>query len=147
MIEIAKSWLRTPYHDGARIKGAGVDCATLIAEVFAEAGVIPHVEIEPYSAQWHMHRDEEKYLGYVTAYAREIEGPPNPADVVMFRFGRLFSHGAIVIAWPTIIHSRIGHGCEYADAEKNAWLARVGEGYEKPAPPRPRRFFSFWNNP
>src|SRR5437660_5143962 len=37
----AETWLRTPYHHMARVKGAGADCLTLLAEVYEKAGVIP----------------------------------------------------------------------------------------------------------
>lgn len=147
VIAAARSWLGTPFHDLGRVKGVGVDCAMYLAECFAEAGVVARVEVEPYSPQWHMHRSEERYISYVEQHAREIEGPPQPADVVLFRFGRAFAHGAIVVEWPLIIHARTGQGVQYEDAERSAWLARVGEGYENPAPPRPRKFFSFWAAP
>ena len=29
----AETWLRTPYHHMGRIKGGGIDCPTLLAEV------------------------------------------------------------------------------------------------------------------
>ena len=31
-VAIARSWIRTPYVMGGRIKGAGCDCATLLSE-------------------------------------------------------------------------------------------------------------------
>lgn len=147
VVEVAREWLGTPYHDCARLKGVGADCATLIAEVFAEAGTMPPVEIAPYSPQWHLHQGEEQYLNRLLEYAHEIEGPPLPADIVMFRFGRLYSHGAIVVAWPVIIHARAGRGCELEDADRCQWLARIGEGQDNPAPPRPRKFLSLWGKP
>jgi cell wall-associated NlpC family hydrolase len=30
---------------------------------------------------------------------------PQPGDVALFRFGRCFSHGAIVVDWPVVIHA------------------------------------------
>ena len=30
---------------------------------------------------------------------------PGPGDVAVFRFGRTFSHGAIVTDWPRLIHA------------------------------------------
>ena len=43
-------------------------------------------------------------------------GPPQPADFVVFKFGRAFSHGAIVVNWPAIIHSYIPRGVMLGDA-------------------------------
>jgi cell wall-associated NlpC family hydrolase len=61
----ARAWLRTPYHHMGRVKGAGVDCATLLAEIYARAGVVPAVAIPFYPPDWHLHRDAERYLGFV----------------------------------------------------------------------------------
>ena len=35
----AASWIGTPFHHAARVKGAGVDCLMLLAEVYERAGV------------------------------------------------------------------------------------------------------------
>jgi cell wall-associated NlpC family hydrolase len=101
----ALSWLSTPYHHQARIKGAGVDCAQMPADVFEKAGLIPHIEPE-YSPQWMLHRDEEKYLEWVRPFAREItRAELLPGDLVMWKFGRTYSHSAIVIEAPIVIHA------------------------------------------
>ena len=40
VVRVARSFIGTPYHHMGRVKGAGVDCATLLAEVYYEAGVL-----------------------------------------------------------------------------------------------------------
>jgi cell wall-associated NlpC family hydrolase len=124
VIAEALSWLGTPYHHMGRVKGAGADCLTLLAEVYEAAGVVPHIEPEHYPPDWHMHRDVERYVEGVLAYAREVAGPPRPGDVAVFRFGRAFSHGAIVLAWPRLIHSFVRTGVVYGDAEKGPLRGR-----------------------
>lgn len=114
----AETWLGTPFHHEARVKRAGVDCLMFLAEVYERAGVIGHVTVPHYVPDWHMHRNAEKYLDGLATYAREIEGPPQPADVAMFKFGRTFSHGAIVVEWPIIIHSYWHVGVIRFDATK-----------------------------
>ena len=104
----ARSWLGTPYHHNQRVKGAGVDCANLPAAVYAAAGVIPEIAAEDYSPQWHLHRDQERYLGRVLDHAVEFAGPPGPGDFVLWKVGRCYAHGAIVIEWPVIIHAAAG---------------------------------------
>src|SRR5438309_8526646 len=101
---IARSWLGTPYHHMGRVKGAGVDCAMFPLEVYREAGLIKSIEIPYYPQQWMLHRSEEIYLGVVQRHAREIEQPA-PGDFVLYHFGRCWSHGAIVLDWPLIIHA------------------------------------------
>jgi cell wall-associated NlpC family hydrolase len=94
------SWIGTPYRTAQRVKGplGGVDCLTFVVEVFERAGIIPRYKVPFYPQDWHLHRDDERYLAGILEYAREIAGPPQPGDVVLFRFGRCFAHGGIVTA-------------------------------------------------
>jgi len=66
----AESWIGTPFHHAARVKGAGVDCLMLLAEVFERAGVTGHIEPQFYVPDWHMHRDAERYMEGLLGYAR-----------------------------------------------------------------------------
>jgi cell wall-associated NlpC family hydrolase len=93
----AQAWLGTPFHHQGRVKGSGVDCAMLLAEVYQRCGLVPYVDPGYYPPDWHLHRDAERYLEKLMPYARELAGAPAPGDVAVFQFGRTFSHGAIVI--------------------------------------------------
>jgi cell wall-associated NlpC family hydrolase len=123
------SWLRTPYHHMGAVKGAGVDCAMLLVRVFQDAGLVPQFDPRPYDMTWHLHRSEERYLGFIVQHADEVYRP-EPGDIVVYKFGRAYAHGAIVIAWPEIIHAHMSAGnVELADGEKG-WLFG-----------RPRRYY------
>lgn len=109
VIAEALTWLNTPYHHMGRIKDAGCDCATFLCEVYERAGVIGHIDLDYYPIDWHLHRDDERYLTQLLGYAHEITSP-EPGDVAMYRYGRAAAHGAIYIDAETIIHSYIGRG-------------------------------------
>ena len=111
----AESWHRTPYHDCQRLKGAGVDCAQYPAAVYHGVGLIAEVPLFHYSPQWHINQREELYLQVVRSYATEISGPPLPGDFVIYKVGHCHAHGAIVIAWPRIIHAVKGRGVVFGD--------------------------------
>lgn len=113
IVREALSWLKTPYHHHGRIKGVGVDCLMLLAEVFERVGFVAHVEPGHYPHDWHLHRDEERYAAGLASYVRRLpEGElPRPGDIGLWRFGRTFSHGGIVVADDTqILHAYLGHG-------------------------------------
>ena len=145
VVSEAESWLGTPYHHEARIKGHGVDCAQILVGVFANVGLIEPVRLPHYPMDWNLHRDEERYLDILARYTREIGSAPRPADIVVWKFGRCFSHGAIVVAWPVVIHAYVGSICVLEDAEKASWLAQIGESCGEARKPRPRKFFSYWS--
>ena len=119
VVQEALTWLGTPYHTMARVKGAGVDCGMILAEVFHQAGVVPQVDVEAYPADWHLHRGEERYLGVVEQFAGKVDREPLPGDLVLYKFGRCISHGAVVVAWPLIVHAYVRRGVVLDDAERN----------------------------
>jgi cell wall-associated NlpC family hydrolase len=136
---IARSWLGTRYHSHARLKGVGVDCAQLLIGVYAEAGIIDAFDTGYYSEQFFLHRSEERFLELVTARSREIaEAEAKPADVVLYRFGRCWAHGAIIVSpgWPhAIIHAHSLSGCVMQCGGRDGELAD---------PQRRPRFFTRW---
>ena len=109
IIAEAYSWLGTPYHPHARVKGSGVDCATFLLEVY---GITE--DIGYYSPERHFHSSEEQYLGWLKKFGREVK-KPKAGDVAVFKIGRCFSHGSIVVDDKTIIHSHIGQGVVLAN--------------------------------
>ena len=104
VIEEALTWQRTPWHHMARVKHAGVDCAQLLIAVYGEVLGIPTPEVDAYSIDWACHRSEEILKGYLEKYARKVE-VPQPADIVIYKYGRCYSHAGIVVDWPIIIHA------------------------------------------
>lgn len=143
MVEIAFSWLRTPYVHHAKIKGAGADCLTLLAGIYEEAGLIGPVNIPYYPHDWHLHHAAERYLEGLLQYTHEVESPL-PGDIILWKFGRCFSHGAIVVDYPKIIHAHIRSNCQLEDAEKAEWLKYIGENGADKGKLRPVKYFSFW---
>lgn len=142
----ALSWRGTPYHNHGRVKGVGADCLTFLAGAFENAGLVPPIEIPNYPPQWHLHHSDEKYLDGLLRYCVEVDGPPDrvplPGDIVLWRFGRTYSHGAIVVEWPTVIHAFTGRKIARADADRDAPLAVIGERNSDHGKRRPRRFFA-----
>lgn len=111
----ALTWLHTPYHHHGRIKGAegGVDCLMYLAEVFERCGVIEHVDPGYYPVDWHLHRSDELYAHGLFKYCALIDhatAKPQMGDVALFKFGRCYSHGAIVGPDGLLLHSYLGRG-------------------------------------
>lgn len=97
VVDEARSWLLTPYHSKASVKGAGVDCVWILIRVYQTIGVVP-ADFDPgdYDPEWFLHRDEEIYLQGVEKYAKQVE-VPQIGDVSMYRVGRTKSHGVIIV--------------------------------------------------
>lgn len=98
VVDEAHSWLRTPYHHQARIKGAGVDCVWLLVEVFKTVGIVS-ADFDPgnYSGEWYFHHEDEIYLAGVLGHGAKQVEVPQAGDVALYKFGRCVSHGAIIV--------------------------------------------------
>lgn len=134
IVQEAMSWRGTPYHPHARAKGAGCDCLTFIAGVYIGAGLIPPMDIPHYSQQWHLHRNRELYVEGLLAHGMKEIGYPSKGDVAVWKFGRTFSHGAIVFEWPTrVMQSVTGRAVTEGNPDVDAFFRD-----------RPVRFFSLF---
>ena len=106
IVASARDWVGTPYHHAADVKGVGVDCAMILVRIFCDLDLCATFDPRPYTRDWMLHRDEERYLGFLLEHSTEV-ADPLPGDVVLFRFGRCFSHGGVVTQTRplTIIHA------------------------------------------
>lgn len=120
----AMTWLNTPYHHRARVKGAGVDCAMILIGIFAGVGLIAEFEPEDYPRDWMLHRAEDRFRNTIRRHAEQIDlAEVQSGDVALYLVGKCFAHGAVVIDWPLVLHadSRLG---KVTLAEGNqGWLA------------------------
>lgn len=135
VVTAARSWINTPFHDCACIKGAGVDCAMFLKASFEEAGLESPTGINAYPPQWYMHGKDDLLVPQILKYGDEItQAEALPGDVVLYRFGHFYSHAAIVDepGWPNIVHAYRPKGVVMQDRGDQGLLA---------ARDRERRFF------
>jgi len=135
VIQCARSWIGTPFHHRARVKGSGVDCIQLIVAAYEEAGVLRDVEVPPYPPDFMLHQEAERYITGVVLHASEIplEGNyPAPGDVVLWKFGKCFSHGALVSSWPNVIHAYARRPVLEENLEQAKFLTHERDGSERP---------------
>lgn len=105
----AKTWLLTPWHHRQCCKGAGVDCVFFLVGVYNAVGLtnINNADVPYYPIDIMMHRSEETVLDCVMQYAHEVDFP-QPGDIAVWKYGRIYSHAAIVLDYPNIIHAHRG---------------------------------------
>lgn len=146
-VEEALSWRGTPFRDCADVKGpaGAVDCAMLLTRCAVDSGLLPPFDPRPYAPRHMMHRSEEHFLDWIRTRlgGREVD-TPRFGDVAVWRFGRVFSHGGVLINDEEIVHA-------YAKARK-VIVSRRDEPFLKYMPwrggqiPRPVKFFDVWSS-
>jgi cell wall-associated NlpC family hydrolase len=123
-VNVARTWIGTPYVKRQRCKGGGVDCGQLLAGYLPEIEAVTEAEVKeygPYGSDWFHHTRDEIYLKELMKFGTLIAETIcrggqkiEPGNLVLFRSvgSRVFNHGAIITAWPFGIHANREGVCE-----------------------------------
>jgi len=146
IVQEGLSWIGTPFVNCGDIKGrdGAVDCAMLAVRCYVDTGRLAPFDPRPYPPDWHRHKSEQRFLGWIqdTLGACEVEAP-RLGDVVVYQFGRCFSHSGITINSTEIVHAFYIAGCVLVSDMDEPVLKSVtlaAKDY-----PRPRKYFDVWN--
>ena len=102
------------------MKGAGCDCATLPVAVYQATGIFPKDFPFPkqYSVHFGLHSTDDVYLRMAREWMDEISpGEAKPGDLIILNLARTWSHGAILIDWPMVIHADERNGVRMCNME------------------------------
>ena len=116
VVNLARSWIGTPYLHQASHKGAGTDCLGLLRGIWREIKGAEPVVVPPYSADWSEVSGMETLLQEAGNWLVPVmTGDAAAGDVLLFRMrqGSVAKHLGIAGAMgaaPTFIHAYTGHG-------------------------------------
>ena len=133
----ARSWIGTPYHNCADIKGVGVDCGMLLVRVFVDTALVAPFDPRPYPTDRHLHRGEERYLGFLSELCAPVEAPL-AGDIMVLRYGRCYSHGGVVTRTDPLAIVHAFHPAGRVLEEEVEHNSALREAARVP------RFFSYW---
>jgi len=142
LVDVAMTWRGTPYVDCARVKGprGGADCLTFIVGAFEEAGLVGNVVVPRYTPDWYLHNTEELYLNGLLRHCDEVaEFEPLPGDIVVWKYGLCFAHGAIVTSWPLVLHAVRDRDVYAEDYSRCTSLLKIHEYRHLRNQPRPKK--------
>lgn len=116
VVEIARSWIGTPYVHQASRKGAGSDCLGLVRGVWrALHGAEPEA-MPAYTADWSEPQGQEQLWQAAERHLKRVKRTgPEVGDVILFRMRdrAVAKHLGIVSRGgdhPSFIHAYTGHG-------------------------------------
>lgn len=115
-MELAKTYVGTPHINGGDVKGAGLDCCTLVTNFYAELGYKKIAVRFGYSGDWYCQRHcKEILLPYLQQYfmrAKRLEA----GDLLSFRWGRSqYAHLAIYLGDGKVLHCDADDGTVITD--------------------------------
>lgn len=130
VVQIARSWIGTPYRHQCATRGAGTDCLGLIRGVWRELHGAEPAPIPAYTADWSEPQGEEVLWRAAATYLRALPvGEASPGEVLLFRLraGSVAKHlgvAAVKSGIPTVIHAYSGHGVVETPLSR-PWARRV----------------------
>jgi len=139
------TWVGTPFADCADVKGprGAVDCAMLLVRCSVDTGLLPPFDPRPYRPRHMLHRTEQKFLGWVQDKLGGMEvDAPRLGDVIVWQFGKVFSHGAILINATEVVHAYgTARMCLVSRRDEDL-LKHMSLGHQNF--PRPVKYFDIW---
>jgi len=108
IVAAARSWLGTPYHDQASLKGVGCDCLGLARGVWREIVGPEPFPIPPYSRDWGEVGPREVLAEGVRRVMREIDPSDGRAGtLLLFRMRpqAIAKHVGVLVAPDRFIHA------------------------------------------
>ena len=135
VIEAARGWLGTPYHDQASLRGVGCDCLGLARGVWRDLVGAEPQPIPPYSRDWGETGVREVLADGARAMMIEIPlAQIGPGALVLFRMAprAIAKHVGILTAHDHFIHAydRLG---VIEEALTIAWSRRIAFAFRFPA--------------
>ncbi|MFO8126987.1 peptidase [Yoonia sp.] len=135
VVDIARSWLGTPYLHQASVQGVGCDCLGLLRGIWrARYGCEPEA-IPAYTQDWSEPQGAERLLAAAQRHLTDAGGAPLAAgQVIVFRMrqGAVAKHlGLISDAGAVLrfIHAYQGHGVVESPLS-DPWRRRIAARFE-----------------
>ena len=135
VIATARSWLGTPYHDQASLRGIGCDCLGLARGVWREVVGPEPFPIPPYSRDWGETGQREVLADRARAMMPEVApADASPGALVLFRMvpRAIAKHVGILTSPDTVLHAyeRLG---VIEEQLTPAWRRRIAFAFLFPA--------------
>ena len=131
----ARTWVGTPYHGHAALKGVGCDCIGLVIGVLKNVGLLS-ATYSPgsYSGEWHLHHNEERLVGEVEAFGCVAKplAERQPGDLLLFQFGRVCAHSGFCLEDDQVLHAVRDFDRVLVTSLRGEWRERLRRVYTMP---------------
>jgi len=136
VIATARSWLGTPYHDQASLRGVGCDCLGLVRGVWRDLYGPEPMPIPPYSRDWGEAGGREPLADAARRLMLEMQVTNIvPGALILFRMrtGAVAKHCGILSSSDRFIHAYERSGVVEAPLDV-AWRRRIAFAFLFPNP-------------
>ncbi len=128
--DCAASWLNTPFVPHGKVKGAGVDCVHLCAEIYRECGLWTGYEFPKYTMDGGHHIERSQIIRWIDASKQFVEVPaPAVGDVLCFKIGKTEHHAGILVAKDLFVHCWRKSGVTLSNLQDPTYRERLTKIY------------------
>jgi cell wall-associated NlpC family hydrolase len=127
IVEVAISWLKTPFYPHGAVKGVAADCVSFALAVYVEVGLIPvGTKLPDYRLTDGDHNSTSQVLTWLQGAGWfSVAETKQPGDLITLQFGRVAHHVGIVISDTEFIQSIRGYGVIRSDLRDATWATRI----------------------
>ncbi len=125
IVSLARTWLGTPYHHQASVRGVGCDCIGLVRGIWRELYGRDAEALPAYTRDWAEGSGRETLIEAARRHLIEVRpSDAHPGDVLIFRWrrGTLAKHCAILSTPAAMIHAL--EGAPVSEVSLSPWWHR-----------------------
>ena len=132
IIAEAASWLGTPYHHRASLKGVGCDCLGLVRGIYRSVCGPEPREVPAYP-QHNDGSESERLTAALDAHLMRVAAPGRPGDILVFRLRPKFParHCGVLVEPRRFIHAVSGRSVSLV-ALSEWWIKRIAACFAIP---------------
>ena len=134
IVEAARTWIGTPYHNQASLKGVGCDCVGLARGIYREVyGHEPKVNLS-YSPDWGDHNGNEEIIAAADRFLEPLElDRLHPGCVILIRLRKHLTakHCLIYTGDNRVIHA-FNNNRVLEEVMSDRWWKLVVRAYSYP---------------
>lgn len=134
IVSAARSWLGTPYHHQASLRGVGADCLGVLRGVWRDLYGFEAERPPAYTRDWAEALDREDLIAAAARHLMPVAAvETQPGDVLLFRMrrGAPAKHVGILTSATTFVHAIEGApACEIS--LQDWWRRRIAAAYAFP---------------
>lgn len=145
LICAASEWHGTPFKAHGKVRGVGVDCVQLAAQIYQRVGFIETCAFPPYVMDGGQHNNSSLLVEWVESTNRficvwtdrtDLAGSPVSAcgDLLCFRIGRVAWHVGIAVNPVKFVHVFQGSAVAEAQINDSTWRKRLTRIYRPSLP-------------
>jgi cell wall-associated NlpC family hydrolase len=130
----ANSWVGTPFHGHAKLKGVGVDCVQLAGAIYIATGFLTEFNPGWYPIDGGNHDESSRVVEWIEQSGKFHRCSPHgaqamPGDLICIQYARVAHHVGVVVAGEEFVHAMFNHHVMMSSLADSTYAKRLNAIY------------------